>query len=122
VWAASEYGKLPAYDRPTSEQPIGVFLCHQTDRDSSQSRVCAGWAGCHDGAHLLALRFAAITGSMTPEAVDATVDYVSPVPLFRSGADAARHGLAQIRRPGTRAVTTMGKIARRRGDVKGAGT
>lgn len=117
IWAAEEYAKLPAYDRETMGQPPQVFLCHQNERDSDRSRVCAGWAGCHDGGHLLALRFASIGGSMTPDAIEATMDYRSPVPLFRSGAEAAAHGMVQIRRPGTRAVKTMGKIARRRSDL-----
>lgn len=118
VWAPEEYAKLPAYDRDTMGQPPQVFLCHQTDRDSDRKRVCAGWAGCHDGDQLLALRFAAIAGSMTGEAIEATMNYVSPVPLFRSGAEAARHGLAEAARPGTQAVKTMSKIARRRSDLR----
>lgn len=117
IWAASEYAKLPAYDADTAAQPSQVFLCHQNDHDSDRTRVCAGWAGCHDGTHLLALRFAAVTGSMTPEAIDATMDYRSPVPLWRSGTEAARHGLAEIGRPGGRALETMSKISRRRGDL-----
>lgn len=117
VWAPEEYEKLPAYDRDTMSQPPQLFLCHQTGRDDG-ARVCAGWAGCHDTGQLLALRFAAVTGSMTPEAVGATLDYVSPVPLFGSGVEAARHGLAEVERPGGRAVKTMSKIARRRGDLR----
>jgi hypothetical protein len=108
---------LVAYDRDTMDQPAQVFLCHQNERDSGRSRVCAGWAGCHDGPHLLALRFAAVTGSMATPAIDATMDYRSPVPLFGSGAEAARHGMAEIERPGDRAVATMSKIARRRHDL-----
>jgi hypothetical protein len=38
AWVAEEYAKLPAYDRPTGEQPAGLFLCHQQD-----GRACAGW-------------------------------------------------------------------------------
>lgn len=117
VWAPEEYAKLPAYDRDTMGQPAQVFLCHQNERGSGQSRVCAGWAGCHDGTHLLSLRFAAVTGSMTPEAVEATMDYRSPTPLFRTGAEAARHGLAEIEQPDDRAVKTIRKIAQRRSDL-----
>lgn len=118
VWHPEEYAKLPAYDRDTPSQPTQVFLCHQQDATSDRKRVCAGWAGCHDGRHLLSLRFAVMTGNMTPEAVDATLDYRSPVRLFRSGAEAARHGLAEVERPGDKAVETMGKIARRRSDLR----
>lgn len=117
VWAPEEYAKLPAYDRPTGEQPTGVFLCHQTGR-GDRARVCAGWAGCHDTGNLLALRFAGPAGTMTPEAVAATLDYLTAVPLFRSGAEAARHGLAEIDRPGARAARTMAKVARVRGDIE----
>jgi hypothetical protein len=117
IWHPDEYAKLPAYDADTGQQPTQVFLCHQHDAGSDRSRVCAGWAGCHDGTHLLAMRFAAITGSMSPQAVDATMDYCSPVPLFRSGAEAAEHGMAEVERPGSQAVMAMGKIARRRADL-----
>jgi hypothetical protein len=117
VWAREEYAKLPRYDEPTQQQPTGVFLCHQTDRDADGRRVCAGWAGCHDGNHLLALRVAAASGSMTVEAIDATIGYVSPVPLFASGAEAAEHGMAEITEPGPRAAVSMAKIARRRRDL-----
>lgn len=112
-----EYAKLPAYDLPTQQQPTGVFLCHQTGR-GDRARVCAGWAGCHDTANMLALRFAGPTGTMTSEAVAATLDYRTDVPLFRSGAEAARHGLAEVNRPSARASRTMAKIARVRGDIK----
>lgn len=112
VWAAEEYAKLRRYDAPTGEQPPGVFLCH-----TATDRVCSGWAGCHDGNHLLALRFAAMTGSMSPEDIDATIDYVSPVPLFSSGAEAADHGEAEIANPGSEAVAAIEKVLRVRPDV-----
>jgi hypothetical protein len=98
VWDASEYAKLPPYDAPTALQPAGLFLCHQGDR-----RVCAGWAACHDTDELLALRLASATGGMSPDEVVATRNYVSPVPLFRSGREAANHGMANIDHPGPRA-------------------
>jgi len=110
VWAAEEYAKLRRYDAPTMEQPPGVFLCHQVN-----GRVCAGWASCHDGDHLLALRIAVASGGMSAEDMEATRDYVSPVPLFGSGTEAADHGTAEIDAPGPRAVQTMAKITRRRG-------
>lgn len=117
VWAAEEYEKLRAYDRPTMGQPPQVFLCHQKNRDAAGGRVCAGWAGVHDGAHLLALRFAVLERRMTPEDVDSTIDYVSPAPLFGSGTEAAEHGLAEVDAPGVRAVETMAKISRVRTDL-----
>lgn len=107
VWHHDEYAKLRRYDAPTGEQPPGVFLCH-----TAPGRVCAGWAGCHDGAHLLALRIAEVSGSMTADGIDATIDYVSPMPLFSSGAEAADHGEAEITAPSPDAVYTMAKITR----------
>lgn len=98
LWHPDEYAKLPAYDRDTAQQPTGVFLCHQQD-----NRVCAGWAGCHNTDHLLALRLAPAFGTMDLAEVEATLDYVSPVPLFRSGAEAAAHGLSAVDGPDERA-------------------
>lgn len=118
VWAPEEYAKLAAYDRDTMGQPAAVFLCHQHGRGSDQTRVCAGWAGSHDTSQLLALRLAPMAGSMTEETWRKTVEYRSPVPLFRSGAEAARHGLAEVNRPGPGAARAMAKIGRRRSDLR----
>lgn len=117
VWAASEYAKLPLYDEPTYAQPARLFLCHQHDRNDDRARVCAGWAGCHDGDHLLALRVAVSAGEIGVETADAIRDYVSPVPLFASGAEAAAHGVREIREPGADACTAIRKISRTRGDL-----
>ncbi|MEU8001563.1 DUF6283 family protein [Catellatospora sp. NPDC049111] len=117
VWAATEYDKLERYDGDTGEQPAGVFACHQTDLDSPRVRVCSGWAGCHDGAHLLALRIAAVDGSMTADDIQATVDYCCPVPLFGSGREAAEHGRAAIDRPSATARHLISKIVNVRGDL-----
>lgn len=115
VWVAEEYAKLPAFDRPTAEQPPGLFLCHQQD-----GRACAGWAGCHDMDASLALRFAAIFG-VPAETLEAIYDYVSPVPLWPSGAAAAAHGLAAIDAPPADAERLIDKLTRRRDErEKGA--
>ncbi|MEH0985878.1 DUF6283 family protein [Micromonospora sp. CPCC 205556] len=105
VWDASEYAKLADYDAPTALQPAGLFLCHQADR-----RVCAGWAGCHDGNELLALRLAALQG-MSPHEIAAIRDYTSPVPLFGSGREAAAHGMAGIDAPGPKARRAIERLA-----------
>ncbi|MFF5265020.1 DUF6283 family protein [Actinomadura viridis] len=118
VWAREEYEKLPRYDAPTIEQPTGVFICHQYDHQSVGSRVCAGWAGCHDGDELLALRIAVLEEQMSPEQAQAIRDYSSPVALFGSGSEAAEHGLAELDRPGSRAVEAIDKITRVRGDLR----
>ncbi|MGW5160473.1 DUF6283 family protein [Nonomuraea wenchangensis] len=65
-WAREEYDKLRGYDRPTFAQPVTLWLCHQHDRDSPRRRVCAGWAGCHDGTTLLAVRVALATELLSP--------------------------------------------------------
>lgn len=112
VWDAEEYDKLPAYDRETSGQPPGVFLCHQQD-----GRVCAGWAGCHDMDHAFSLRLASMTGSMSPEDIENTLDYESPVPLWGSGAEAREHGIAEVDSPSREANKIIDKLNRRRGQA-----
>jgi Family of unknown function (DUF6283) len=118
VWAREEYEKLRRYDAPTMEQPPAVFTCHQQDLGSTRSRACAGWAGCHDGDELLGLRIAVLEGSLTVQDAEAVRDCVSPVPLFSSGAEAADHGVAEVDKPGRRAVDAIGKIVRVRSDLR----
>lgn len=102
IWAAGEYAKLPFYDGSMLDQMEGgraLFMCHQND-----GHLCAGWVGCHGPDSLLALRL---------NAVDASVwSYVSPVRLFRSGAQAAAHGMRAIHRPGMRARAMIARLAR----------
>lgn len=118
MWSREDYERLPRYDAPTYEQPGKVFLCHQHDLNSPGSRVCAGWAGCHDGEHLLGLRIAVAEQRMAVETAQAVRDYVSPVPLFSSGHEAMEHGVAEIDEPGERAFALMDKIERVRRDLK----
>ncbi|MFF8867879.1 DUF6283 family protein [Streptomyces sp. NPDC015139] len=117
IWAQAEYDKLRAYDADTAAQPPGVFLCHQADDGSTASRVCAGWAGCHDTNELLALRLAVITGRMDSATHAAVTDYHSPVPLFPTGSDAAAHGEAGIPAPSHQARRMISKISRTRTDI-----
>ena len=114
IWESQEYAKLRQYDRQTPYQPVAVFLCHLNDADSDRSRVCAGWAGCHDGEHLLALRLHKATGALSPDVAEAVRAYTTPVPLFSSGTEAADHGEAEVTNPGRRAITAAEKISRRR--------
>ena len=109
VWAAEEYAKLRLYDRPAGEQPTGVFLCHQCN-----GRACGGWAGCHDTDDLLALRLAVLVGDMSPAEADATRRYVSPVPLFACGAEAAEHGMRDIDAPSPRAQQMAHRLRTKR--------
>lgn len=101
VWDASEYEKLPAYDNETWAQPLVLFFCHQND-----GHLCGGWVGCHDTDNLLSLRLHRVH----PD----TFAYESSVPLFASGADAARHGLSGVDSPDGRAVAAINKLERRR--------
>lgn len=105
VWHPDEYAKLPRYDEDTSNQPTAAFMCHQGDGD-----VCSGWLGHADPGQLLAVRIGVSTGSLDP----ACFDYETAVPLFKSGADAAEHGLRQVEAPGADAVSTMSKIERKK--------
>lgn len=108
VWAEEEYKKLPEYDKPTPEQPTGMFLCHQQD-----GRVCAGWAGTHDMNENLALRLATITGGVDNDTCEALLDYETPVELFDTGAAAASHGMADIDAPGAHATKTISKLVKK---------
>jgi hypothetical protein len=112
LWDESEYAKLARYDGQTFEQlGTGVFMCHQQD-----GTICAGWAGCHDMYENLALRIASASdGGIEGDELQRTLDYVSPVPLFASGAEAAAHGRSGVAHPSPRAVQEMRKLARRRG-------
>jgi hypothetical protein len=114
VWSQEEYDKLRGYDRPTVFQPVALWLCHHHDRSSPRRRVCAGWAGCHDGAELLAVRVALATGLLSVADARALETYTSPVPLFASGAQAAEHGLADLDAPSLEAVRAIAKVDRRR--------
>ena len=112
VWTEGEYEKLPEYDKVTSEQPPGVFLCHQQD-----GRVCAGWAGCHNqnppGHELLALRLAVAFRHMTYEVAEQTCNYKSPVPLWSNGKEAWLYGTLDIEEPGIEAQDLIRKMERR---------
>lgn len=116
LWAAEEYEKLPRFDLETPFQPTGVFLCHQQN-----GRVCAGWAGCHDGENLLGLRIAQSTGMMAPAEIEATIAYRSPVPLHRSGAEAAAWGLSALDSPDRAAGRIAAKLLRKPGVTTDSG-
>lgn len=96
IWAKHEYDKLPAYDGDIPDQlmngGLAIFMCHQRD-----GNLCAGWLACHGPDHLLALRFE--QRNIDP----AVFDYVTDVPVFKSGAEARAHGLRQMQRPGKKA-------------------
>jgi hypothetical protein len=117
IWDFSEYEKLRRYDADTPYQPPQLFQCHQTDLASDRKRVCAGWAGCHDGNHLLALRLAVAQGLISEDTARAVVEYATAVPLFASGAQAADHGQHNLDHPDATAMAAIAKIERARGDL-----
>ena len=114
VWHEEEYAKLPRYDEDTGMQPMGVFGCHQQD-----GHVCAGWAGCHDMEDNMALRIAVMNGTMSGADFEATLDYVSPVPLFATGAEAAEHGRARIAAPDDKAKRAIDRLTKKQAAVAG---
>lgn len=107
IWERSEYEKLPHYDGETFEQPPSTFGCHLTG-----DRLCAGWVGCHDMAESLSMRLAVSSGRITKAAWDAALAYVSPIPLFSTGAEAARHGLEELDNPSPAADKIIRKLLR----------
>lgn len=112
VWSASEYEKLKRYDRPTHDQPLAPFQCHQTGPKDDRARLCAGWVGCH-GIELLSLRLGVST-----QRFDASVfAYTTKVPLFESGTAAAEHGMREIDNPSEAAKDLVAKISKTRSDI-----
>lgn len=108
IWSADEYDLLPLFDGATGEQALaGAFhplQCHQAD-----GQLCAGWTGCHDMAENLAIRLHAAELD-----IPAILDYLCPVPLFSSGAEAAEHGKRDIEDPSPAARAVIAKLARLR--------
>ena len=103
VWDEEEYAKLPAYDRPTGEQPVRVFMCHQQD-----GKLCAGWCAVH-AEESLALRLGVSFGKVDPSAIN----YQTTVPLHPSGTAAAEHGMKDYTNPPEKAREAITKIVRK---------
>lgn len=91
LWHDNEYLKLPEYDRETALQPVGMFLCHDGDR---QSVLCRGWCEVHGKQEherdLLAVRFAASMGRIDPAEFPVTP---CGVPMHESGEAAREAGM-----------------------------
>jgi len=103
VWADEEYEKLPVFDDPNASP--AVFYCHQ-----QTGHLCAGWVGVHDMENMIGIRLAALDGRLTPDDVEAVLDYTTDVPLFESGAAAAAHGMDQLATPDTEATRLIRKL------------
>ncbi len=110
VWHEDEYQKLLAYDRPTSEQPPALFMCHQ-----QTGGLCTGWLQSHaDRDHrfdLLALR---INYRKFDESVAKIAVSDPEVLLFKTAAAAAAHGMKEIEKPGRKAKAAIARIVRKR--------
>lgn len=105
VWDETEYAKLERYDGDLLDQGAhAVFMCHQQD-----GCVCSGWLGHRDPSDMLAVRLGISRGDLDPE----VIEYTTTVPLFRSGAEAAAHGRAEIEAPREAAVRVIEKIVRK---------
>lgn len=73
--------------------------------------------GCH-GDNLLGLRLALIQKRISAALFEAIIGYRSPTPLFGTGTAAAEYGQRDIANPGPTAIQAMGKIIRRRTDLR----
>lgn len=116
IWDASEYEKLPAYDRETAMQPMGAFLCHDADRETV---LCRGWAEVHGqqppGRELLSLRLAVGMGLLDPSALPVKC---SGIPLHASGLAACNAGLKGVPRPGPAATKMVRKLLNKHPELK----
>lgn len=108
LWHSDHYEKLPEYDKPTGEQPIEVFGCHQAN-----GRLCSGWVACHDMDENLALRISVSSGFMSEDAFHRTLEYSTDVPLFPTGQAACDHGMRDIDNPGERTKEFAEKITKK---------
>lgn len=103
LWAEDEYIKLLRYDGEIIDQVASgattTFGCHQRD-----GHLCAGWLACHGPDNLLAMRL------LANDVPKETWNYSTDVPVFRSGAEAAAHGLRDMAKPGTKTRRLMAKL------------
>lgn len=116
VWASEEYDRLRHYDGDVLTQAAagatGVFLCHQ-----GSGHVCSGWLAHRPAEDLLAVRLALIDARLHPD----SLDYITSVPLWASGAEAADHGRRDLEVPGPEALEVIAKVGRARGMTARAG-
>jgi len=103
LWHESEYRKLIEYDKPTGEQPPKAFFCHTTP-----DFLCIGWSVVHGrnakrGYESLALRFLLLNQNFL-------VIHHPKTPLFKSGQEAAEHGMSAMKRPPRKTLEAAEKI------------
>jgi hypothetical protein len=107
VWSYEDYKKLLAFDGSIVEQAVNgatsLFFCHQ-----SNGCLCSGWVGHREyPSDLLAVR-----AHYFRDLDKSVLDYKCPVPLFRSGAEAAAHGERDMENPSDEARAAVIKIVR----------
>lgn len=109
VWHPEEYRKLATYDRQGgfAMPNLALFLCHHSP-ELKGDVICRGWLTVHADSN--AVRLAWFAGQVTEEQVMAPVD----VPLYRSGAEAARAGLKGCKRPSAAARRLIKRMAENR--------
>lgn len=112
LWHHEHYAKLLEYDKPMQEQPEAAFACHQQN-----GKLCAGWVATHDMSRNMALRIALVAGWITIDTFKACLNYVTKVPVFASGAEAAAHGLRDYDNPDERTLRIRHKLVKTK-DVK----
>jgi len=77
-------------------------MCH-----SESSKLCRGWLSVQ--CESVAVRLLIMNSEVTTDEVFAN----PPVPLFKSGAQAAKHGLRDINRPKERARKKINALSKR---------
>ena len=108
LWSRDHYELLPEFDKPTHEQPMNPFGCHQNN-----GHLCAGWVATHDMEQSLGLRTWLSFKQITIEVVDACLNYSTTVPLFKSGQEAMEHGLREFAEPSERTKKIAAKLVKR---------
>ena len=118
VWVNHEYNKLKEYDHPTAEQPMIVFGCHEDSRGDS-TVLCRGWWDTHQNRgheyELLSVRLIAGMEGLDLEPGD---ENPCGVPVFASGAEAAKHGTKDIKKPKDKAKRLQDKLLAKHPDLK----
>lgn len=115
VWDVSEYKKLPLYDQETSQQPVGVFLCHWSFE--GRDCLCRGWLDTHvrhnpAGHELLSLRLGLSMGAVDQEQLKSVIVDSPSVPVFSSGRQACDHGMLGVSQPSAEALDVIRKVVR----------
>ena len=108
LWSIGHYALLMEFDKETFDQPTSVFGCHQNN-----GHLCSGSVGTHDMDQNLGMRLAVRSGDVSEETMDACLNYVTEVPLFESGKEAALHGFRDMADPSERTRKIATKLVKK---------